>query len=572
MAVCAVPTVETRRNILMAEKLRKSTHPAILSNPPYVDKRFSSSTAVTSPLAQFILTDLTPLHHRITLFHKILGYTCVSETQANLFVQRNADWVSKTFYKSIFTSSPPGTPKFTGRYGGTATDPDTPSQSSVSFQLNPKALPMSGKKLKKPQKEFKEYSLHRLKLYIRDNFKEKSITCIKNINRDLFTKNHLQIKSLFLECLLNKSMEEVAVAFIDKQTSLFDCPIFGDSAKSTFYPTFFIASVALGREAVVERFLKGKKKHIIADYSWQNIPALVFACLSGNVEIVKKLCHCGADPASFVHINDLARLKGLLSKQISERTLQYSGYKLYAFEVAAARNNLDCLDYLLNKIQRWNVFKNAHFALIVQCNTAVSLVLLKAGVSAGQHNSLGQTGLHFAGMNGNVELICIFITFGLSVESTDYAGNTVLHYAASNRRKEAFHYLVWKGANPNRPNSDGISPLFLALNNGLVKEGEELKMNDDCASEIESTVREIAHNPKFDSLVRLKKGFKLNEKIFGALSKTFNLSKTCPPIKDSPSDNNSNNNSVGTLGNSEPKDGKKFSFFNSLTSMFRKKS
>lgn len=549
----------------MVDRLRKFTHPFILTDVSCVDKRFSSSNTISSPLAQFILTDLTPLQQRITLFHKILGYTSISEAQANLFVQRNADWAGKTFSKGAFGSIPSGTPKFTNKH--CKTDPSTSSHPNAAFQLNPKALPMSGKKLKKPQKESKEYFLHKLKLYIRDNFKEKSIACIKNINRDLLGKNQRIIKPLFLECLLNKSMEDVAVAFIDKQASLFDCPIFGDSQMMNFYPSFFIVAVALGRERVVEQFLKGKKKHIIADYSWQKIPALVFACLSGSMEIVKNLCHCGADPASFVHVEDLAKLRGILSNHLFDRSLQYSNYKLYAFEIAASQNNLDCVDYLLNKIQRWNVFKNARFALLVQSNTAVSLILLKAGVSSKQHNSLGQTGFHFAARNGNVELICIFISFGVSLESTDCTGNSALHYAASNKRKAAFQYLVWKGANVDCPNSSGITPLNIALGNGLIREGEELRMNQECAVEIESTVHEIIHNPKYDSLVRLKKGLKFNDKIFAALSKTFNLSKTCPPIKDSLAASSS---SVGSLG-ADAKDGKKFSFFNSLTSMFRKK-
>jgi ankyrin repeat protein len=97
-----------------------------------------------------------------------------------------------------------------------------------------------------------------------------------------------------------------------------------------------------------------------------------------------------------------------------------------------------------------------------------SLLRGGADVNAGQGD--GTTGLHWAAMNGDVEMIQLMIYAGANRESTTRLGAyTPLHLASKGGHFAAVGVLLESGSNPSALTGLGLTPLHFAAASGSVK-------------------------------------------------------------------------------------------------------
>lgn len=89
------------------------------------------------------------------------------------------------------------------------------------------------------------------------------------------------------------------------------------------------------------------------------------------------------------------------------------------------------------------------------------------------------TPLHFAVRDGNEKIVEQLLDAGASVDATNVFGNTPLweHIKSPKRDPRIIQILTAHGANPNKKNNHGVSPIDLALRMG----------RDDLASVLEQT-------------------------------------------------------------------------------------
>lgn len=88
--------------------------------------------------------------------------------------------------------------------------------------------------------------------------------------------------------------------------------------------------------------------------------------------------------------------------------------------------------------------------------------LLHHGADPSVASSLGATPLHHAAGIGNLDLMKLFLSKGVDVESESDAG-TPLIWAAGHGQQEAVKLLLQHDAKPNTENDDGITPLLSAV-------------------------------------------------------------------------------------------------------------
>ena len=77
-----------------------------------------------------------------------------------------------------------------------------------------------------------------------------------------------------------------------------------------------------------------------------------------------------------------------------------------------------------------------------------------------------RTGMHYAAMNGNLQIMAILIKAGAHLNPRDKLGNTPLHLAADRNRTEAAKLLIEAGAKVDIENKEGQTPLMIAAARG----------------------------------------------------------------------------------------------------------
>lgn len=100
--------------------------------------------------------------------------------------------------------------------------------------------------------------------------------------------------------------------------------------------------------------------------------------------------------------------------------------------------------------------------------TVIALLQQGADVNAAQGD--GMTALHWAGMNGNAELVEVLLYAGAAAEATTRLGGyTALHLASRVGNADAIDALVAQGADVAARTSTGAMPLHLAAGSGDVE-------------------------------------------------------------------------------------------------------
>ena len=100
-------------------------------------------------------------------------------------------------------------------------------------------------------------------------------------------------------------------------------------------------------------------------------------------------------------------------------------------------------------------------------NAPIARLLLDHGAQFKTPSRAGATALHYAAVGGNAEVVEMLIARGSEVDALDREnGDTPLYNAASFGRLQAARSLWRHGADPNRGNARGVTPLQAAADNG----------------------------------------------------------------------------------------------------------
>ena len=96
--------------------------------------------------------------------------------------------------------------------------------------------------------------------------------------------------------------------------------------------------------------------------------------------------------------------------------------------------------------------------------------LLDSGANPNAEDDEGETALHWAAINGRLEIAKILLSAGADINAADnYYGATALIYAARDRHAEIVKLLLSTGTNPNVARDDGTTALMMAVFNKNVE-------------------------------------------------------------------------------------------------------
>jgi uncharacterized protein len=100
---------------------------------------------------------------------------------------------------------------------------------------------------------------------------------------------------------------------------------------------------------------------------------------------------------------------------------------------------------------------------------AVREMVASGASNPDQTDETSRTALHYAALNGNLEILAILIKAGAKLNIADPFGNTPLHLAADRNQTEAAELLLAAGADVDPQNRDGMTPLIIAASHGNTK-------------------------------------------------------------------------------------------------------
>jgi len=83
-------------------------------------------------------------------------------------------------------------------------------------------------------------------------------------------------------------------------------------------------------------------------------------------------------------------------------------------------------------------------------------------------NIHGRTPIHYAALNGDLEVVKLLLKYNANVNPDDNGGYSPLYYAATYGHLEVVKHIVNQGANVNQINNRGNSPMHDALLKGHV--------------------------------------------------------------------------------------------------------
>jgi uncharacterized protein len=83
-----------------------------------------------------------------------------------------------------------------------------------------------------------------------------------------------------------------------------------------------------------------------------------------------------------------------------------------------------------------------------------------------QTDDSSRTAMHYAAINGNLQIMAILIKANAKLNPVDSLGDTPLHLAVEQNQSEAAKLLLDAGAEVDPRNKDGLTPLMIAAGHG----------------------------------------------------------------------------------------------------------
>lgn len=89
--------------------------------------------------------------------------------------------------------------------------------------------------------------------------------------------------------------------------------------------------------------------------------------------------------------------------------------------------------------------------------------------SPNQVDDQSRTAMHYAAVNGNLQIMAILIKANAKLNLVDSLGDTPLHLAAAQNQIEAGKLLLDAGAEVDPQNKEGMTPLMIAASHGSLE-------------------------------------------------------------------------------------------------------
>lgn len=408
------------------------------------------------------------------------------------------------------------------------------------------------------------YTLHLMKLAIRDQNQTSACKLLHSLNIKLAIKKYSIMMNYLFLMAIQSGMDSLAILIMESNfpksvnDSILSHIPQGSNQNSDYYPSYFLASVAVGSETIIKYMIKRGAQ---INLSWFGLSPLHLACClheKGNAQLVKFLIDNNADPTLYLLYQQYFLLLQLKSVPFSSHSYNYNEdidnssrpkkssvneYKklamhlrqpslppdhqaivaahavpIFPLEIAAAVTNLEAVALILKKLESTNLLSRFRYPLIIQQDVDITIRLIKAGANINQRTIYGSTPLHLAARVGNIELIAVYLYFNIPIDIEDDEGWTPLHESAFFGQHEAVKYLIKQGANCDVKNIVGDTPVQVALKSGFATEEileffekSPTEMNDNLLIEkkmnVEQLIAEIGDVRLGDASLRRKTRF-----------------------------------------------------------------
>jgi len=101
-----------------------------------------------------------------------------------------------------------------------------------------------------------------------------------------------------------------------------------------------------------------------------------------------------------------------------------------------------------------------------QHREVAKLLLTKGSKVNSKSKKPTNTPLHYAAINGDIEIVEMLLSRHANINAENKYGNTPLHNAVESKKMEIIELLLKKGANVNARNSNNLTPFQLAVEEG----------------------------------------------------------------------------------------------------------